>query len=397
MIPSRAFRKSIVHRVYNKGCMLKLLRMAFEIKNLGKLLDMGNDAVNGRSVVGIDIGSSSLKVIGLTEGKTGAALETYGEIQLGPYAKQDIGRTVNLEASRLGDALVDILHEANVTAKNGALAIPHSASFVVIARFPTTDQQQLASMVPVEARKLIPIPMNEVALDWFVIPEARRAKGAPELPKGSTPALMAAIHTEALKRYRAVVQHAGLAVSVNEIESFSVIRSSIHENDTTVMVLDMGASSTKTYIVQDGILRETHRTPVGGQDLTMAVTTALKIQPGEAEELKRQVGFTADQYDPRIGQALKQPIERIVGETKRVIDRFHAEGNETISKIILTGGGANLLGFRESIETVLAIPTVVANPFTKVEYPAFLEQTLVEAGPAFAVAMGAGLRRLMEK
>lgn len=371
--------------------------MAFEIKKLGRLLDMGNDAVNGRSVVGIDIGSSSLKVIGLTEGKTGAALETYGELQLGPYAKQDIGRTVNLESSRLGDALVDILREANVTAKNGALAIPNFASFVVVARFPTKDQQQLASMVPVEARKLIPIPMNEVALDWFVIPEGRRREGAPALPEGSTPALMAAIHTDALKRYRAVVQHAGLAVSVNEIESFSVIRSSIHENDTTVLVMDMGASSTKNYIVQDGILRETHRTPAGGQELTMAVATALKIQPGEAEELKRQVGFTADQYDPRIGQALKQPIERIVAETKRVIDRFHAEGNEAIAKIILTGGGANLLGFRESTETVLGIPTVIANPFSKVEYPAFLEQTLVEAGPSFAVAMGAGLRRLMEK
>jgi type IV pilus assembly protein PilM len=371
--------------------------MAFQIKKLGKLLDMGNDAMHGRSVVGIDIGSSALKVIGLTEGKTGAALETYGELQLGPYANTDIGRVVNLDPSRLGDALVDILHEANVTAKNGALAIPHSASFVVITRFPTTDHEQLASMVPVEARKLIPVPMNEVVLDWFVIPEGRRREDAPPLPLGSTPALLAAIYSDALKRYRSVVQHAGLAVSVNEIESFSVIRSSIHEDDATVMVLDMGASATKMYIVQDGILRETHRIPTGGQELTLAVAGLLKIQPGEAEELKRQVGFTADQYDPRIGEALKQPIERIVSETKRVIDRYEGEGNEAISKIILSGGGANLLGFRESVEQTLGRTTMIAHPFSKVEYPAFLEQTLLEAGPSFAVAMGVALRRLMEK
>ncbi len=374
--------------------------MIFQIKQLGKLLDMGNDAVNGKSVVGIDIGTSSLKVIGLTTGKTGASLETYGELQLGPYAGIDIGRTVNLEPGRLGEALVDILHEANVTARNAALAIPHSASFITVIQLPTKDPAQLASMVPIEARKYIPMSMNEVTLDWFAVPERAQKDGDVNNDQTSsteTHVLLAAIYNESLKRYRSAVQHAGIAVGMNEIESFSVIRSSIHEDDATVMVLDLGASTTKMYIVTDGILHETHRMPVGGQDLTMAIAQMLKIQVSEAEEVKRQMGFAADSYDPRISEALRGPIERIVFETKRVIERFQSEGGEKVDKVYLAGGGALLRGLRETMETTFALPVVITNPFTKVEYPAFLEETLVEAGPSFAVAMGVALRRLMEK
>jgi len=171
--------------------------MAFGITKIGKFLD--SSALTGsHSVVGIDIGTSSVKVVGLTEGKNGAELETYGELQLGPYAGLEIGRTVNLDAGKLGLALTDILREANVTARNAALAIPNSASFIAAVEFPTRDQAKLASMVPIEARKYIPVPMNEVTLDWFMIPpRAQAAEATPAEAPESTHVLLAAIFNEA--------------------------------------------------------------------------------------------------------------------------------------------------------------------------------------------------------
>ncbi|MCC5302487.1 hypothetical protein, partial [Staphylococcus aureus] len=81
----------------------------------------------------------------------------------------------------------------------------------------------------------IPVPMNEVTLDWFVIPERKKAEVSPDAPpETSTHVLLAAIFNESLHKYRSAVQHAGVAVSLNEMESFSVIRSSIHEDDETV-------------------------------------------------------------------------------------------------------------------------------------------------------------------
>lgn len=372
--------------------------MAFGIKKIGKFLD--SSAITGNhSVVGVDIGTSSIKVVGLTEGQNGAELETYGELQLGPYAGLEIGRTTNLDAGKLGTALIDILREANVTARNAALAIPHSASFIATVEFPTNDQAKLASMVPIEARKYIPVPMNEVTLDWFVIPERKKVEvNTDATPKTNTHVLLAAIFNESLRKYRSAVQHAGVAVGLNEMESFSVIRSSIHEDDETVMIMDLGASSAKIYIVANGILHETHRMPIGGQDLTMAIVETMKLGIGEAEEAKRQMGFVAgDGYDPRIVEALTRPIERIVNETKRVLTRYESEGSEKITKIYLTGGGASLRGLPESFATAFGIPVICANAFSKVAYPAFLEETLKEAGPTFAVAIGIALRRLIEK
>jgi Tfp pilus assembly PilM family ATPase len=130
----------------------------------------------------------------------------------------------------------------------------------------------------------------------------------------------------------------------------------------------------------------------------MAIAETMKLSIGEAEEAKRQMGFvTGDGYDPRIVGALTRPIERIVGETKRVLARYESEGSEKIAKVYLTGGGTALRGIVESFATSFGIPVVPANAFSKVAYPAFLEETLKEAGPAFAVAIGIALRRLIEK
>lgn len=373
--------------------------MAFEIKQLGKLFERAGIRVE-EGVVGIDIGASSIKVVQLGVGKQGAALETYGELQLGPYANSDIGRAANLDQKKLIEAIVDIVREAGVKSRNAALAIPYTASFVIVIKIPTRDQTQLGSMVPIEARKYVPIPMNEVTLDWFVIPEAPAAapKDAPTTPQPTdTRVLLAVIHNEALGRYQSVVQSAGLLSSFSEIETFSVIRSSVHENDGTVMLLDIGAGSAKLYIVEGGILYETHRTAHGGEALTTTLKDTLGLSYEEAEEAKRQMGLEADQYDPRIKQAMSKVLEQLCAESKRVLTRFETEQGKVVEKVILAGGGALLKGLVPFMNEKLEKEVVIADPFSKVEYPAFLEETLTEAGPSFAVAMGVALRRLSEK
>jgi type IV pilus assembly protein PilM len=371
------------------------LSMAFQIKNISKLLDIKGDVIRGRGVVGIDIGTSTLKVVGMTEGSNGPALETYGEMQLPPYANADIGSIANLEPGNVAKALNDIVKEASVTARTGALAIPHSASFVAVTRLAGKEQNELAAMVPVEARKLVPMAMNEIRLDWFPVPD-QRMKGESAAPRtAGTDVVIAAVYTEAEKRFKNIVQRIGIAVAHQEIEAFSTVRASVHEDDKTVMVVDCGASGTKMYVVQDGILRETHRMPVGGSELTSSVMQVLGTSFVEAEEAKRAIGFVSGGVEPRVGEALQGPIERIITDMKRVIMRYEQHDAEQVSKIILTGGGASLIGLREAVEATLSLPTEHAHPFAKMEYPAFLESTLREIGPSFSGAIGAGLFHML--
>src|SRR5581483_1183777 len=106
-----------------------------------------------KSVLGVDIGSSSVKVVQLKREKCRVILETYGAISLGPYAGVEIGRATALGADKLAEALKDVMREANVTTKDAAISIPYSSSLVSIIKLPSTVEKQLAQVVPIEARK----------------------------------------------------------------------------------------------------------------------------------------------------------------------------------------------------------------------------------------------------
>lgn len=363
--------------------------MAFGLKKLANLFSpSGSDGVG---VVGVDIGSSSIKVVQLKRSKGQAALETYGELQLGPYADMEIGQAALLDSDRLTEALVDIVREASVTSKQAAFAIPYSSSFVTVIDLPHVPREQLASMVPIEARKYVPVPINEVTLDWFVVP--------PKDEKAASTGyqvLLAAIHNEALSRYRVILGDALLPSKFSEIEVFSTIRSSVLQEDTCVAILDLGAATSKLYVVKNGIVLRSHNIRSGAQDLTKSIVEAEQMSLGEAEELKRTQGLSEAEGDTRVKDAATPQLERVFREAHLVLTRYEEQHGDTIEKIVLTGGGSTLKGIEKLAEDSFAKITVRANPFEKVEYPAFLEDTLKEAGPSFSVAIGIALRLLNE-
>ena len=123
------------------------------------------------SVIGIDIGTSSIKLVQLKLARGAPVLETYGEIALGPYAKMPIGKAVKLQPEKVTEAVQDLIREANVTAKQGGFSIPFSASLITVLNLPKVPEAQLKQIVPIEARKYIPMAVSEVALDWFLIPK----------------------------------------------------------------------------------------------------------------------------------------------------------------------------------------------------------------------------------
>ena len=368
--------------------------MALDFGKIKEIFNVGSFVKNEKGAVGIDIGSSSIKVIQLKKESDRAVLETYGELQLGPYGGVEIGRAMNLKTAKLTEALVDVVREASVTSKNGALAIPYAASFVTVITLPTVDDTQLASIVPIEARKYIPVPVSEVMLDWFVIPSTSNEAKAADQSK--TKVLLAAIHNEAITKYKTVIHDATLLTGFTEIEIFSTIRSSVLRKDNVVMILDLGAATSKLYVVSKGIVERMHSITVGAQDITFALARALSIEVADAEELKRKEGLLGHDTDPRIKESMLTSLDRIFGEAKRVLEQHEAKHNVQVSKIILTGGGGVLCGLKEYAQGMFKHEVTLADPFSKVEYPAFLDQTLKEAGPSFAVAMGVAIRRLNE-
>lgn len=347
------------------------------------------------SVVGIDIGSSAIKVVQLRRDHGKAILETYGAIALGPYGEVDVGRATQLPTEAVVRALNDVLREANITAKDAALSIPYAASLVSVIKVPRVPERQLASMIPIEARKYIPVPIAEVLLDWYAIPDP--SKTATDEKENSTHmnVLLVAIHNDTIAKYQTIVKDAELSASFFEIEVFSTVRSSLEHGIAPVAVLDMGASSTKLYLSERGVIRESHIINRGGQDITLAISQGLGIPGTKAEEEKRLRGLS-DPAQEKLIQSIHLTLEPILSEVNRIILAYETHMQASISKLVVTGGGATLKGLDELLKQKLSTPVERAHPFAKTEAPAFLADVLNDAGPEFSVAVGLALRRLQE-
>ncbi len=354
------------------------------------------------SVIGVDFGSAYLKVVQLRRQGGRAILETYGSLALGPYAGVEVGRATRLPIDKQIEALKDLLREARVTTTQACIAIPASSSLVLPIEMPALPESELAQAVPIEARKFVPVPMGEVALDWWLLPEepgaatsadsAPDSASAPALPARRTiRVLISAIHREALTRFDEVGRGAGLTLGSYEVEVFSTLRALVSEDLAPHAVLDCAAGETKLSVIDRGTLRLSHTVNHGGQDLTLALSRAMGISVDAAEQLKREKGI-AEATAP----SLTGTLNALFSEVLLVLRSFAKNAGHPVGEIILAGGGANLSGLPDFASRALGIPASRANPFTRVVAPAFLDDTLRAAGPEFAVAVGAAFKRLQE-
>jgi type IV pilus assembly protein PilM len=379
--------------------------MAF---SLGKIFSQVQGMVpkSESSFLGVDIGASSVKIVQLRASRGIAVLETYGEIALGPYGNQPIGKAVKLPPEKTAEAITDLMKEANITSRVGGVSIPFSGSLVSVLDLPNVDEEQLKRIVPIEARKYIPVPVSEVSLDWFIIPKEEGDQSAFDQLQDKAPVrakgqevFLVAIHNDLLHQYQTIMATAGLSVNFFEIEIFSALRSALGHGIAPILVVDLGAATTKMYIVERGIVRLTHLMTQGGQHMTETLARTLEWDFDKSERVKRERGlidstaYSVDEND-KIKTALLSTLSRIFSEVNRVLLSYGQRYNKNVAHVVLTGGGASLPGLAAFAKQNLSAEVDVANPFGHTEAPAFLEGVLREIGPGFAVSVGLSLRNL---
>lgn len=334
-------------------------------------------------VVGIDIGSSSIKVVELQSREGVVTLTTYGELQLGPYGEKEIGEIFSLTPEIEKQALIDILRESATKATSGVFAIPLSVSFVTVVSLEADIEEDLDPRIRVEARKYIPVPLAEVVLDWA------------EIEKTETDTtrniLLAAIQNKPLQRFNMLLTGVGMSGTPTEIECFSTIRGAGVVTKDTAAVIDFGATSAKLYITRRGLLQRMYRIPSGSVEITKQIASQLKKTLAEAEIIKKTV-TTNDEEFAIVQKIYNNHFNRALTEFSHVLNEYTDVTEFSFDAIVLTGGGALFPDFTKQVSEVLGQPVVVSNSFDKVAYPAFMEDTLKEIGPTFTTALGSALR-----
>lgn len=360
---------------------------------------------NQESYLGVDIGSANIKVVELKNERGRPRLLTYGFVE----QSTDIIKTNSQEETkRVALLLKAILAKARTSTVKTMSALPNYSVFSSVMSLPQMSQKDLSQAVHWEAKKFVPLPIEEMVIDWKVLPsvikeggqdatstpvtEGEKVKIDPSL--GKIRVLLTAAPKNLVERYVSLYKLADLELIGLETESFALERSLVGNDPNPIMIVDMGALTSDIMIVERGITLLNRSVDIGGITITKTIAMSLGVDVRRAEQFKRDIGFSK-QSDGGIFKIVEGSISPIINELKYCFDLYRSqEGEGYISKIILTGGSAFLPELSDYLARLLAIKVFIGDPWARVIYPAELRPALEELGPRFSVAVGLAMREI---
>ncbi len=348
-------------------------------------------------VVGLDIGSSCIKMIQLKESKRGYSLHNLGVAPVPPEAIVD-GALMNAPA--IVDAIQELMAAQGIK-RGREVATSISGHSVIIKKIgmPPMTREDLEDSMQWEAEQYIPFDMSEVNIDVDILRQ--------ENESGQMDVLLVAAKKDMISDYTSVISEAGLTPQVVDVDAFAVQNAfetsyGLPEDDTIVLI-NIGASVININVISSGVSVFTRDVAMGGNQFTEDIQKQLNVSYDEAEALKLggEVGADADSVVPQeIERVIQQVSDPMAGEIQRSLDFFAAtSADANFSRIYLSGGSASVPALFKAIENRAGVPVELMNPFKGIEVderrvdPNFIHQ----ATPMWGVVVGLGLRKTMER
>lgn len=346
-----------------------------------------------KKFLGIDIGTSAIKVVELSSSGNQIKLENYGEVSISSFSQKPFRNSdktaFSLSTEEICRALKAIFEEAKIKTKKAFFSIPDFASFFTSFELPPMTKEEIPEAVKTEARKYIPIPLSEVATDWQVVSE-KPFNGERKKIK----ILLVAVPNTVVQQYQQIGLNLNLEIISLEAEVFSLVRSLINEREMGVIgLIDAGARTTTCSIIERGTVLTSHSFDISGDFLTTRIARGFDTNFEVAEELKRKYGITGESPDKEkdLRELIMPLVNLILQESERTFKNFYYKERKEVEKIILAGGIALMPGLLEYFKKCFKKEVEIGNPFQKIFYPPILEETLKEMGPAYAIAIGLAL------
>jgi len=353
---------------------------------------MGLFGMFSKNFLGIDIGTSAIRVVQLAEKSGKFNLENYAEVPSeGNFSKpfMSIGESsLFLSEENVTHALRTALLQAKITVKKALFSLPDFATFFTTFELPKMNDKEMQDAVRFEAKKYIPVPLATVTLDWLPIEEIKSPDGKSSMFR----ILAVAISNQIIDQYQRVAQNCGLEFVGFEPEAFSLIRSVNGGYKKILCLMDIGMRSSTISIVDNGILQTSHSINFSGNEMNQRLSEALGVDFAQAEEMKKTNGIM--NVNPQVRDALVPSINMMIQEADRIFRDFYKMKEKKISKMIVSGSPIAMPGLIEYFTQQFSLEDGIefANPFSKLMYPSALEGKLKQSGPRFAVAIGAAMR-----
>jgi len=346
-----------------------------------------------KGVIGLDIGSSSIKLVELVESKNTYKLQNLGIAPLPPEAIVD---GALMDSVTIIGAIRELI--ANTKAKTKDVITSVSGHSVIVKKItlPLMSDSELEESIQWEAERYIPFDINEVNIDFQIFGSSS------ENPEVMDVVLVAA-KKDIINDYVSVIIESGLNPVIIDVDSFAIENMlSVNyemEKDETVAMANVGASITNINILKNNMTAFTRDIFKGGNQITEEIQRQLHVDYEEAEKIK--VGSKIDATSQSIIQeVLKSASESLAIEIGNSIEFFQSTTTyEKISKLYLSGGGSKIKDFDIVLQQHIGIPVEIVNPFKKIEYSEknFDLEYLREIGPMMAVGVGLATRKVGDR
>jgi len=346
-------------------------------------------------VVGLDIGTTSVRAAELTLSKGSATLERFGQVALPPGAVKD-GEV--LDTAAVAAALRQLWAQAKFSSKSVVLGVANQRVVVRQIDLPWLPVEEMRKSLGFQVQDFIPMPVSEAILDFHPLEEFVSEAGTRMMRM-----LLVAAARDMVSSALEALQAAGLKPECVDLTSFAVLRSAVNATEVVVgtgqseALVDIGANVTNIVVHVDGVPRFVRVLLMGGADITDAVAERLGVPAEQAEAIKQDTGLSAVP-----GQVAGTPAERaiesaaaaFVEEIRGSVDYYMAQpGAARVTRVVVSGGGSRLNGLIDRLGVATRLPVVPARPIAsvKVGKTGLTPEQLAYVEPMVAVPVGLAL------
>ena len=343
-----------------------------------------------KEVVGLDIGSNSIKLAELKETKKGYQLKNIGETLLPPEA---IVNKVITNRDAVSEAIYSLIEELRVKTKNAVISISGHAVIIKKVSIPKMSEKELREAVPWELEQYIPQNIEDVNYDFQILPG--------QTAEGNMDVLIVAAKKDITNDYINVVNDAGLNPVVVDVDVFALenmYEANYPESGGVVALVNIGASVTNINILKNGVSVFTRDITTGGNQFTELIQKEFDVGYDEAEKMKNSLG--RPDVSPELDRISQDFTDLICGEIKRTLDFFSTTlWREKVDKIMLGGGTSKVPRLREVLEDIANAPVELINPFRNILYNPndFDPEYISDIAPKMGVTVGLALRKMGDK
>jgi type IV pilus assembly protein PilM len=374
----------------------------FDVKNLlagGKKI-FTLDAIKNlfpasKSLVGLDIGSSTIKLAEIVETPKGYVLSRFSQI---PLVTGVIVDGVPVEQQELAIKIKQLFKQSGCKKKSIVTSLSGHSVIIKKVNFPTMDEGELRELIKDEAGKYLPFDsMEAVSYDFQIL-------GENEFNPNQMDVIIVAAKNDIVNSYADAIQQAGYLPVIMDVDSFA-LETMYEENydfedNEMVVLVNIGASITNINVLRGGSSVFTRDFMIAGNSITEAIGQKMGVAFEEAERIKIEGSEGNEAAEKEFRENLLYYAEPICSEIERSVDYFRSTyGGEYLKRILLSGGTTRIPGIVSDLTQRIGVEAEIANPFKKIGYDAksLNQATIEEIAPIAAVSVGLALRKVGDK